>query len=229
MGAPFSKLSPEIVGRVLFFLPTPCLLQMAYVCSTFRDVSKIELRGRINEHVGKHVKDPQSFFDIIGSASAIISGSTALAVIACGTTRDNLKNWQAKSDLDIYVPSEVAESAICQWLRIHDGYETVAVAERDLEKYWEEPACISSVIRLKSPHYNTHIDVVRAQANVAALPVVAFWGTLVMNFITSTRLVVLYPRFTLAVIGVLNPHSTRIEASRAVPAGPTSEGSAKVQ
>ena len=103
----------------------------------------------------------------------------------------------------------MAESAICQWLRIHDGYETVAVAERDLEKYWEEPACISSVIRLKSPLYNTHIDVVRAQANVAALPVVAFWGTRVMTIITSTRLVVLYPRFTFAGAGVLNPHSTR--------------------
>lgn len=124
-----------------------------------------------------------------------------------GSAYDNKDGWTKTSDLDVYVPNKRALKTMRKYLRDRDGYEPLPIPKLDEGRYWEDPACIKSLTRLRSPLYNAHIDIICAQGNAATLPITAFWGTPVMNFITGTKLVVLYPRMTLDGRGFYNPHS----------------------
>ncbi|VDB88557.1 unnamed protein product [Peniophora sp. CBMAI 1063] len=198
------NLAPELVGRILHFLDTRSLVHTSQSDFALRAASEVELRNRVASEVGKHVTNPIALLQKLGEVGGIISGSTALAVALAGSQWDNVGGWQKKSDLDVYLGSEESLPDVVAYLQASDGYEKAELQEKDLEAYWEDIARIRSITRLRSPKYATHVDVICTAGGAATLALPAFWGTLVMNFITSSRLVILYPRQTLAGRGFTN-------------------------
>lgn len=202
-----TSLSPEILAQIMHNMDTDALLKMARTCRLFSVIVQVEWRTRVYERVGRHVRDVAQFFALLDSVSALIAGSAALAVVTGINTESNDTHWTHKGDLDVYVPNETAAETVKNYLRENDGYEGVGMPSVDEERYWEEPACVTSVTRFRSAKFASHIDIVCAQEDTATLPIVAFWGTLVMNFITSTRIIVMYPRWTLEGKGMANPRA----------------------
>ena len=68
--------------------------------------------------------------------------------------------------------------------------------------------------RVRSPDYETHVDILCARSNAATLPLTSFWCTTVMNYITRDKLVVMYPKTTLAKQGWTNPAAHRERKKR---------------
>ncbi|KZV60658.1 hypothetical protein PENSPDRAFT_671518 [Peniophora sp. CONT] len=211
---PFATLPPETVGRVVHYLDANSLLSASKLCRLLRGAVRVEWRMRVKEQTRKHVRDAVEFYNVLGIISGLVSGSTVLAVVAAGSRQENKDNWTEKNDLDVYVPDEGSLNTLMAFLRRTDDYEEVTMPKADKKDYWEEPACITSVTRLRSPSYDTHIDVICAQGNCATLPITAFWGTPVMNYITKDNIVILYPHATLKNVGFKNPRSDRRRVSR---------------
>lgn len=194
------------MGYIMHPLDTLSMLNASAVCSSFRVAAKEELRKRVKEQTQKHLRNVDGFYAALGSVDGIVSGSTALAVIATGSDKDDIGGWQADSDLDIYLPNEAARNDILDWLEQNEDYQPVMISKRQTMSYWRRSS-VKSVLRLRSNRYRTHIDIICAEHNSATFPITTFWGTHVMNYITSTNIVILYPRTTLSGGGFLNPQT----------------------
>lgn len=172
-----------------------------------------EWRNRVHRATGLHIENVPTFYDILGQASGVVSGSTALAVLTSASRYE--RDWTILRDLDVYVPSLDSFGVMAHFLQVDEGYRACPVLADDLERYFEEPACIRSITRFRrrtghvEPPAYQYIDLIVAKDGSATLPMTAFWGTLVMNYISSTGIVSLYPRLTLGGRGVENPNASK--------------------
>ncbi|VDB88556.1 unnamed protein product [Peniophora sp. CBMAI 1063] len=201
------SLPTEILVRILPFLDASSLMALAQCSSALKAAVCVAWRARIYRKTERHVSDAPLFYDVLEGLSGVVSGSTALSVLFGGDVDDGLPEWATGSDLDVYVPTLDAQVTLLQHLQERDEYMEVPLVSEVDDRYWENPAVIASVTRLESPRFHGNIDVICARGGSSIMPVVSFWSTLVMNFITRSRLVVLYPRTTLRLEGYSNPSS----------------------
>ncbi|VDB99226.1 unnamed protein product [Peniophora sp. CBMAI 1063] len=208
------KLAPELVAATLHYVDTLSLARLSHVNFSLRALCQAELRNRIVREVGKHVKDPRRLLTMLGEAGGVVSGSTALAVALAGSAWDDVGGWQSMSDLDVYLPGEEHLLPLVTALCETEGYEAVDLPNKDDQSYWEDQARIRSITRLRNSTYSTHIDIICAWGGAATLTLPAFWGTIVMNFITNTALVVSYPGLTFEGRGFVNDGVQRDRTER---------------
>ncbi|KAK7000257.1 hypothetical protein R3P38DRAFT_2561855 [Favolaschia claudopus] len=129
---------------------------------------------------------------------AIISGSTALAILMRGAFRPN--------DLDIYVPR--ASEAKCINI-MHRDYLF------DTTKTLRPPyGSISGVYRIHWMKKEEHsINVIVVTGDNAAATIFQFHSTVVMNYLTGHGLLCAYPHLTLNKLSIANPGSNRSDRS----------------
>lgn len=194
-----------MVSRVLGYLDAKGLFAVAAVCSTLRASARVQWGDRVRGGMEQHVRDANNFLKVLGRVSGIISGSSALDIVLTGSRKVLNHDWAIKKDLDVYVPNRDSYNTIREYLQAMDEYHEVTIPQPDEERYWENRAHIAFIIRLRSPLFESHVDIICAQENCETLPLASFWSTLVMNYVSASSVVILYPRLTLDGSGLTNP------------------------
>lgn len=208
-----SSIPSDLVFEIFSYADARTLLLVSQVNSVTRAMARAQWKARVHATTRRHIKDVAGFYDLLGRVSGIVSGSTALAVLMWSSTLEG--PWTRGRDLDLYVPSTDALATLLRFLEADEGYRQVPVPEDDCERYIETAACVASITRLRRRGADglsvdpSHVDVICAKDNSSTLPIVAFWGTLVMNYISSTAIVSLYPHMTLDGRGIENPHADK--------------------
>lgn len=211
---PLYALNLEAMERCLHFLDGKSLVVASSVCIALRQLVRREWRTRIYKRTEQHVGNAAEFYRVLGEARGIVSGSSALSVFSAGAGHEDVNAWTMESDLDVYVPNDRALRIVTTYLSRNDGYDIVPMSLTKDEAYWEDASGITSITRLCSPSFASHIDIISAAADAVTLPIATFWSTLVMNYITDDTVVCLYPQTTLQREGLLNPSACRVRAER---------------
>lgn len=154
---------------------------------------------------------------MIDNTRSVISGSTALAV--CMQRTNGAGDWMDTRDLDVFTPAGRAGDVVSYLVR-HLGY-TITHKFREVDSDSDsdgdsigtnllgDPAAIPSFVvcnpvlsgiigltRLQASD-DRRIDVIESVTKCALFPLVHFPFTHLVNYITSTAVVVCYPRHTL--------------------------------
>ncbi|KZV67532.1 hypothetical protein PENSPDRAFT_688058 [Peniophora sp. CONT] len=158
----------------------------------------------------------EGFLVLLRTTRSVVSGSTALAICMQGTSRAG--DWMDERDLDVFTPVGLAPNVILYFVEtlgyvvarrlmgraadddvfgINDG-DDVDSDEEDDNAFGTAARGLGvmSVTRLIRDG-GLRVDVVEADSDCAILPVARFPFTALVNYITSTSLVVCYPRLTL--------------------------------
>ncbi|KIM24307.1 hypothetical protein M408DRAFT_234379 [Serendipita vermifera MAFF 305830] len=127
---------------------------------------------------------------------SIISGSSALWLI-CGFP----KEWSA-GDLDVYCCN--GQGHILVNFFQTQGYQVVnyrTEATEDESSSFFDNSGLSAATKLKRD--NREVDILESPTKSAFTPLTCFHSSIVMNYITSSEIVVAYPTFTLRNIGIV--------------------------
>ena len=142
------------------------------------------------EMLGRYELEWNALRAIMVATGAVISGSTALAVL--------LRGEFIPQDLDIYVDAK-GFTAILVFLTNH-GYQVTTTRPHYAQKtkYPES----KNVLTLKRDGKGEKIDVIVAEAHVPTT-ITQFHSTVVMNYITSYGIICLYPEWTMRKNGLV--------------------------
>ncbi|VDC01242.1 unnamed protein product [Peniophora sp. CBMAI 1063] len=208
------RLPPEVLSNILPVLDGSALIALSQSCSLFKTLVADEWRRRVYYKTRMHVSDAASLYSMLDGIGGVVSGSTPFSLLQSSNCDFSLPPWVTGSDLDIYVPDVASRDTLIAYLHKEDGYGDVPFTSAFDERYWEDPSVITSITRLASDRFSGHVDVVCARGGSAVMPILSFWSTLVMNFVTGSRIIVLYPRTTLSGRGYTNPtsHSDKLQA-----------------
>ncbi|VDC03127.1 unnamed protein product [Peniophora sp. CBMAI 1063] len=188
----------ELVAQVFQHLDGGSLMRCRKVNTLFDLVAQEEWRARVHAHTAPFVCDVSHFYFLLGGVEGVVSGSTALAVILSGSEFDGF--LQPTSDLDVYLPTEVGRDEIVRHLVSSEGYRVDSGTTSSGEELWKrKPDTIISLTRLTrvAGDVKHSVDIVVGTDHAATTPILSFWGSLVMNYISETSIVCLYPRLTL--------------------------------
>ncbi|KAG6849655.1 hypothetical protein H0H93_006576 [Arthromyces matolae] len=144
-------------------------------------VSEVVIFGSI-EMLMIHFNLGNDFLDILHRTSAVISGSSALAVI---------NPWiYDPVDLDVYVNSYMADVLVNL---LKEEYNMVQVEPPTPQQYDEPPGNIFAIYTLR--HGPFKVDVVESRSS-AMSPIFTFHSTAVMNCISSRSIFCAFPHLT---------------------------------
>lgn len=205
----------DVVLQVFFYLDATSLVRMRSVSTLFEHAVQEEWRSRVYQCVRPFLVDASGFFSLLGSFEGVVSGSTALSVLMLASRHE--ASSPNTSDLDVYVPTEVARDEIVRHLVASSEYVVDRSSPRFAESSWEgTPATVLSLTRLKRTRGPTisWVDVVVGAHQSALSPIVSFWGSLVMNYISATSVVSLYPTTTLNGQFFIRPNATAERVAR---------------
>ena len=191
---------------MLFYLDTESLMRVRLVSTLFEGAAQDECAARVRQYTRPFVNNIRSFYSLLGALDGVVSGSAALAVLMAGSERDDFV--ESSSDLDVYVPSYHARDAVLAFLERYEGYAVDHGRAAAAEQYAStKPSHIASLSRLsrRDGDLVRCVDIIVGSQHSATTPLTSFWGTLVMNYISSTTIVCLYPRMTLAGHFFVNP------------------------
>ncbi|KAI0349496.1 hypothetical protein OH77DRAFT_1431184 [Trametes cingulata] len=154
-----------------------------------------QLETRYRRLLHPYVDDQLGFRAMLDATGSIISGSAALKV--CSGLDFT------PGDLDVYAPSDTFH-AMLSYLINAENFRIVAFGTSASSA---NPALyeggIDVVVRLV--RQESHIDLIQSLTNSAPLPVMHFWSTCVMSFLTGRGCVIPYPDLLEKRRGLLNP------------------------
>lgn len=192
-----SKIRPlplDIITHLLQFCTLPTLCRFASISILADKLVAKELDIRRRHLLDPFVKGQAAFCAKLIELSSIVSGSTTLALCSARGTF-------IPADLDIYVPAGKSDPWV-QYLTDFEGYHVLEhnpYGEADGDYHGGIGAVTTLVCG------TVHIDVVESLTLCATLPVLHFWSTIVMTFMTGTAIVSLYPHLLEECRGLLTP------------------------
>ncbi|KAG6905626.1 hypothetical protein DXG01_001542, partial [Tephrocybe rancida] len=226
------KVLMQLFDRITLHIPVSAVAYLSQTHPMLMDKLSSHLSRSLDELLASQVSraNVDSFRTLLIRTRAVISGSTVLHFIL----RDN--HWQP-GDFDIYAPFGTGY-AIVHWLVNNGGYKVVSDGSRSFifhphtvtaprgpcdwrtalgstasrisrrtNKYESTNSNIYRVYKLCSTT-NTFIDVIESSKPSFLPPITRFHSTLVMNYLSPTLLVVLYPNLTFRREGVLQDRDT---------------------
>jgi hypothetical protein len=184
----------ESIAEYLHLKDAIALMQ---VCRDTRRHSYRAFRPRVYTLLRRFVSNPASLRQLMRVKNYVISGSSALRLIEGTSAR-----WES-GDLDLYTPIGTTAD-IVQYLS-QEGY--MGIPENDPRpltnrSYYLSRSCrLNSITRLFKG--NRKIDVLESASESPLQAITYFHSTLVMNYLTSDLLVVMYPGPTLSKTGIV--------------------------
>lgn len=190
----------EILIQVLSTLSLTDMQKLMLVNVGWRWLIQHFLSRKYHLSLLPYVDNPSAFRDIMRTSHSIISGSFALDFGLHGTAEPLIN----ASDIDVYTGVSNAIT-IVDHLRRKEGYLVVPIGINPCWAWIDDyEGGITSVIRMLHPR-GSKIDVVCSSRISALHPLAYFWGTLVMNFLTSDGYCSAYPSLTERGIGCIHP------------------------
>ncbi|KAJ3474297.1 hypothetical protein NLI96_g12537 [Meripilus lineatus] len=153
-----------------------------------------ELNRRFNGMLAAYVANPARFREMLDKTESAISGSFIVRFV------EGDGDWW-EGDMDIYV--DIISLQMVLALLELEGY-TVQLGRNDSPLYERAGGCIHEVVKLTNSTRRRSIDVIVSSKKISIYPIVDFWGTHVMNFLTGSAICVAYPD-TLNKIGYVIP------------------------
>lgn len=194
--------------HILAFCDTPSLLSCARLARRFPVAVAAEVRFRavLLFRVFFAHRVPQ-FMGLLRLHDAVVSGSTALALFLSPV------DWEP-GDLDVYVGDAQYVDFVCDFERL---FPVVLDADMPsgLSGYYGYTGIMG--VRRYLTDAGKRIDVIRSNRTNAAAPLLYFWSSLLVNFITPRGAVCAFPRTTLSREGIVADTglSSKAKAARA--------------
>ncbi|TFK85012.1 hypothetical protein K466DRAFT_442540, partial [Polyporus arcularius HHB13444] len=133
---------------------------------------------------------------LMRSHGVIISGSAALRFFLPGET------WQS-TDLDLYVPDDAFDAfRLAFESRFVQGSRLLFDSAEFREPVEPDAYSVKQLLRYSLPSGRV-IDVIRSHTRAASAPLLGFWSTLLVNYISPDVFACGYPEYTLERLAVL--------------------------
>ena len=182
----FYRIDSDTLALVLRQCNTLSLVRCAQSCRLFRALVSAELRYRyftlLRFFFGSHANQ---FDELIRSFPAIISGSVALAFLSW------TDQW-VPGDMDIYISNNA-------YNRFTGALEWTGLAVLETDTGPRSPSPYRGITRVR--RYVTwigrNLDVIQSTTCNPATPLLYFWSSVVVNFITPYGAVCVFPMNTL--------------------------------
>lgn len=168
------------------------LLRCAQTCSLLRTAVAAEIQtclvALLQPFFGERVPHWKGLLRLHG---AIMSGSVALALFASPV------DWKP-GDLDVYVANQSYRSFIIDLERFFP-----VVLEADMTRRF--PGTYTGIKRVRRYITSTgkRLEIIQSRSTSAALPLLYFWSSVVVNFITPRGAVCTFPKLTLSRVGLV--------------------------
>ena len=170
----------------MLFRSIRSLLRCAQTSRSWRSLVSAELRRRFAHILRRFFGDRSAdFLHVLSVHGAIISGSTALAFLS------SPDRW-CPGDMDVYVGCDNYR----QFLQALHDYRLAAFASDTGSRGSSSSGGISAVRRYTTPTCE-RLDVIQSITPNPVHPLLYFWGSLVVNFLTPRGAVCAYPSHTL--------------------------------
>lgn len=188
----------------IFSLPLRDLVSLFQVCRRLRSRREEVLGRLVTRLLRRYISNPLGLRKVMRDAGAILSGSSVLWLI------EGMPSTWTPNDLDIYAPIWKAQRII-RFLIEREGYTEVP-REKPFPEDYMKLGFLSSVTKLRKGEQS--IDVMESLSPNVLQPITFFYTTLVMNYITSDSIKILYPLLTFSRFGVPQyaaPHRREVQ------------------
>ena len=189
---PDFRFAVDDLMHVLSVCDIDSLLRCAQTCSMLRAAVAAEIRFRLvallRPFFGERVPHWKGLLRLHG---AIMSGSVALALFASPA------DWEP-GDLDVYVASQSYHSFIIDFERLFP-----VVLEADMTRRY--PGNYTEIKRVRRYITSTgkRLEIIQSRSTSAVSPLLYFWSSVVVNFITPRGAVCAFPKHTLSRLGLV--------------------------
>lgn len=182
-------LNDDVLNRIYHFCSLPTLSRFRG-CSRQCDVSATaEVDHRYKTVLGDFIQDHLGFRKELDVSLSVISGSAALRIVAGGWTR-------TPRDLDLYAP-KTSFFHILGYLVHIESYTIVSFTDHDYLNG------VARVVRLS--RNERFIDLIQSRSGTATVPIMNFWSTAHMVFVSGFSVGVAYPSLLERDRALLNP------------------------
>ena len=178
-----SRLAVEIVEQILPHCDMPSLAVL-YRDKYFRPVVCNELSASIAHTLSSITPDPAQFQSMMRTTRSIISGSTALHHVLRWPTA-----WKP-GDVDLLVPNHRFVEAVHFILAIQGA----TIVNEHHEEYEGYATGFVHIVQVQTPL--AKFDIVQSPDRSPFRPIAHYYGTHVMNAITSDLVICAYPSMT---------------------------------
>lgn len=186
-------LNRDTMARAMLFADFPSLLACTRVSKEYREDAQSCLRGRVKGILARFIHDVDGFRAILDRIEGVVSGSVVLQLL-----NSNCK-WQP-SDMDVYVPLGPGFDDMLRYLTEDEHFSVISLID-GIDIY---AAGIRQVVKLRRHSDSAGIDLILSRTSSTLYPLLHFYSTHVMNFISSNAIGCFYPRLTLSNRGVLS-------------------------
>lgn len=187
------RLAVDGLGPVFELCSTETLVSCAQTCKALRAGVASEFRVRFATILSPFFGDRVPLFKcLLTLHGAVVSGSAALAFFA----------WPAPwspSDLDVYVGDTLYNAFV---LDLEHRFPVTL----DADMFYQRPGRYTGIkgVRRYITSSGRRIDVIRSVSPSAVSPLLYFWSSVVVNFITPHGAVCGYPNLTLSNEGIMD-------------------------
>ena len=190
--------------HVLSICDTEALLLCATTCSLMRSAVAAEFRLRLAMLLVPFFGDRvRHWFGLLRLHGAIVSGSVALALFL------HPIEW-VPGDLDVYISDKAYSLFVYDLERLFP-----VVLEADMSR--SHPGIYTGIKRVR--RYKTatgkRLEVIQSRSSSSVAPLLYFWSSLVVNFITPHGAVCAFPKHTLGRAGLIAEATLHLKALRA--------------
>ncbi|KIM24318.1 hypothetical protein M408DRAFT_234538 [Serendipita vermifera MAFF 305830] len=192
----------EITPNISSFLSLQDCLSLSQTCKTTRIWQKRVLLYKTNSLLEPFVKNPKELRDIMNQTGSIVSGSSALWLI-CGFP----KEWSA-GDLDMYCAKGQGHILV-KYFRTQ-GYQVIpppVIETGGLGSSFFSTSGLHSATKLERK--GRKVNILESPTDSALHPLTRFHSSVVMNYITSSEIGVLYPTLTLRNIAIVQTKTSQ--------------------
>ena len=187
----------DIVAHIMELCTLSTLTRFAASSVLADELVAKELDIRRTRLLTPFINDQDGFRRKLTQLDSVVSGS---AMVALCSARDAFQ----PADLDVYVPSQKAVLWM-QYLSEHEGYHVLARRSHGdtARKYHGGIRLVITMTR-----ETARVDIIESLTVCAIQPILHFWSTAVMIFMTGTGINSLFPQLLEERRGLLSPHRT---------------------
>ncbi len=192
--SPILRVPDDVRDRLFDLVDGKTLQSLRFTSGAADELVARYWQDRVDRLLSRFVSNRSALLDFLDRCRAVISGSSALALIYRET-------W-TPSDLDLYAPLDTA-GFLVYYLVQHEGYLVQTPSDDEQYATYGDPGTIFRVHRLRRG--SSSIDIIQSRLPSALYPIASFWATHLINYISARGFISGYYDLTFARRALINP------------------------